>query len=105
MSGYHKYVRLKMDGLLKPWQKCVLICMCDVCCTSVSPLPVGKGVWSMCYTMKTGRYGAWLSTVVGQMLTSSGANVKMVVVTMLRSDVFHLLHMWHVLISHNNILT
>ena len=23
----------------------------------------------MCNTMKTGRYGAWLSTVVGQMLT------------------------------------
>jgi len=34
-----------------------------------------------------------------------GANAKMVVVTMLLSDVFHPLHMCHVLISHNNILT
>jgi len=34
-----------------------------------------------------------------------GANVEMVVVTTLRSDVYHLLHMCHVLISHNNILT
>ena len=34
-----------------------------------------------------------------------GANTEMVVVTALRSDVYHLLHMCHVVISHNNILT
>jgi len=45
--------------------KCVLIFVCDVCCTGENALPVGEGVWSMYNTMKTGRYGAWLSTVVG----------------------------------------
>jgi len=34
-----------------------------------NPLPVGEGVWSMCKTMKTGRYFAWLSAVAVQMLT------------------------------------
>ena len=52
--------------------KYVLIFVCDACCTSKNLLPVG-GVWSMCNTMKTGRYGAWLSTVVGQMLTATWA--------------------------------
>jgi len=45
--------------------KFVLIFVCGVCCTSENPLPVGEGVWSMCNNMKTGRYGAWLSTVAG----------------------------------------
>ena len=56
--------------------KCVLNFVCDVCCTSENPLPVGEGVWSMCNTMKTGRYGAWLSTVAGQMLTGSDLDTK-----------------------------
>jgi len=39
------------------------------------------GMWlstvaGMCNTMKTGRYGAWLSTVVGQMLTGSDLGTK-----------------------------
>jgi hypothetical protein len=45
--------------------KCVLITVCDVCCTSEYPLPLGDGVWSTCITMKTGRYVAWLSAVAG----------------------------------------
>jgi len=45
--------------------------VCDVHCTSENPLPVSEGVWSMCNTMKTGRYGAWLSTMAGKMLTGS----------------------------------
>ena len=49
--------------------KCVLIFVCDVCCTSKNPLLVGSGVWRMCNTMKTGSYAAWLSKVVGHMLT------------------------------------
>jgi len=57
MSGYHKYVRLKMDGLPEPWQTlkyevCFDFCVCDVCCTSENPLPVGEGAWSICNTMK-----------------------------------------------------
>ena len=80
MSGYRKYVRLKMDGLLEQWQtlkyEVCLIFLCDVCCTSENPLPTGEGVWRMCNTMKTGRYGAWLSTVVGQMLTGSDLGTK-----------------------------
>jgi len=73
MSGYHKYVRLKMDGLPEPWhtfkyEVCFDFCVCDVCCISENTLPVGEGVWGMCNAMKTGRYGAWLSTVAGQML-------------------------------------
>ena len=69
---------LKMDGLPEPWQTlkyemCFEFC---VCCTSENPLPVGEGVWSMCNTMKTGRYGAWLSTVAGQMLTGSDLDTK-----------------------------
>jgi len=48
-----------------------LIFVCDVCCTSKNPQPVGEGVWSMCNTMKIGRYGAWLSTMAGQMLTGN----------------------------------
>jgi len=62
-----------MDDLLEPWQtlKYVLIFMCDVWCTNDNPLSIGEGVWSMCNTMKTGRHGAWLSTVAGQMLTDS----------------------------------
>ena len=51
---------------------CVLIFMCDVCCTSKNPLPVGD-VWRVCNAMQTGRYGAWLSTVAGQMLTGHQA--------------------------------
>ena len=39
------------------WMKCVLIFVCDVCCTSENPLPVSEGVYSMCNTMKRGRYG------------------------------------------------
>jgi len=56
--------------------KCVLIFVCDVCCTSKNPQPVGEGVWSMCNTMKTGKYGAWLSTVAGQTLTGSDLGTK-----------------------------
>jgi hypothetical protein len=52
-----------------------LIFVCDVCCTSENLLPVG-GVWSMCNTMKTGRYNGWLSTVVGEMLTGSDLGTK-----------------------------
>ena len=55
---------------------CVLIVVCDVHCTSENPLPVSEGVWSMCNTMKTGRYGAWLSTVAGKMLTGSDLGTK-----------------------------
>jgi len=51
--------------------KCVLIFVCDVCCTSENALPVGEGVWRMCNIIKTGRYNAWLSTMAGQMLTGS----------------------------------
>jgi len=70
-SGYRKYVRLKMDGLLEPWQalKYVVIFVYDVCCTSENPMPVSESVWSMYNTMQTGRYGAWLSTVVGHVGT------------------------------------
>jgi len=56
--------------------KCVLIFVYDVCCSSENALPVGEGVWSMCNTMKTGRYGTWLSTVAGQMLTGSDLGTK-----------------------------
>jgi len=49
-----------------------------MCCTNENPLPFGEGVWSMCNTMKTGRYGAWLSTVAGQMLTGSDLGTKRV---------------------------
>jgi len=56
--------------------KCVLICVCDVCCTNKNPQPVGEGVWSMRSTMKTGRYDAWLSTVAGPMLTGSDLGTK-----------------------------
>ena len=31
MSGYHKYVRLKMDGLLEPWQTLKYEVCCDFC--------------------------------------------------------------------------
>ena len=46
-----------MDGLLEAWQTlkyemCFDFRVCDVCCTSEYPLPVGEGVWSMCNTMK-----------------------------------------------------
>ena len=58
------------------WRKCVLIFVFDVCCTSENPLPIVEGVWCMCNTMKTGRYGAWLSTVAGQMLTGSDLGTK-----------------------------
>jgi len=73
MSGYHKYVGLKMDGLPKPWQTLKYKVCLDLCvmCTSENLLPVGEGVWSMCNTMKTGRYGAWLPTVAGQMFAPS----------------------------------
>ena len=41
-------------------------------------MPVGEGVWSMCNTMKTGRYGAWCSTMAGQMLTwAPGMSTRM----------------------------
>ena len=74
MSGYHKYVRVKMDGLPEPWQnlkyEACFDFVCDVCCTSENPLTVGDSVWSTCNTMKTDRYGAWLSTVAWQMLTA-----------------------------------
>jgi hypothetical protein len=56
--------------------KFLFIFVCDVCCTSKNPLPVGEGVWSMCNTMKTGRYGAWLLTVAGQMLTGRYLGTK-----------------------------
>ena len=56
--------------------KFVLIFMCDVHCTSENPMPVGEGVWSMCNTMKTGRYSAWLSTVAEQMLIVTWAPGK-----------------------------
>ena len=83
MSGYHKYVRLKMGGLPEPQQTlkyevCFDFCVCDVCYTSENPLPVGEGVWSMCNTMKTGRYCAWLLTVAGQMLIGSELGTKQV---------------------------
>ena len=54
----------------KHWSvKWVVIFVSDVCCTSKNPMPVGDGVWSMCNTMQTGRYGAWLSTVAGHVGT------------------------------------
>jgi len=56
--------------------KCVLVFVCDVCCTSKNPQPFGEGVWNMCKTMKTGRYDAWFSTVAGQMLTCSDLGTK-----------------------------
>ena len=56
--------------------KSVLICVCDVCCTSESPLPDGEDVWSMCNAMKTARYDAWLSAVLGQMLIGSDLATK-----------------------------
>ena len=72
---------LKMDGLPEPWQTlkyevCFEFCVGNVCCISENPLPVVEGVWSMCNTMKTGRYCAWLSTVAGQMLTGSDLGTK-----------------------------
>jgi len=81
MSEYHKYVRLKMDDLPEPlhtlkYEVCVLVFVGDVCCTSKNPQPFGEGVQSMCNTMKTGRYGTWLSTVSGQMLTGSDLGTK-----------------------------
>ena len=49
---------------------------------------------------------SWLQTLSNSVFTVEykpwyhcGANAKMVVVTMLRSDVYHLLHMCHVLIK------
>ena len=62
-----------MDGLPEAWQTlkyevCFDFRVCDVCCTSENPLPIGDGVWSMYNTMKT---GAWLSSVAGQLLTWS----------------------------------
>jgi len=74
MSGYRKYVRLKTDGLPEPWQTlkcevCFDFCAYDVCCTSKNPMQVGDGVWSICNTVQTGRYGAWLSTVAGHVGT------------------------------------
>jgi hypothetical protein len=32
--------------------KCIVVIVCDVCCTSENPLPVGEGVWSMFNTVK-----------------------------------------------------
>jgi len=61
-----------MDGLLEPWQTLKY----GLCCPSENPLPVAEGVWIMCSTKKTGRYGAWLSTVAGQMLTGSDLGTK-----------------------------
>ena len=57
-----------MDGLLEPWQ-ILKYEVCFDCCVMCCTVPVGEGAWSMCNTMKSGRYGAWLSTVAGQMLT------------------------------------
>ena len=37
--------------------KCVLSFVCDVHCNGENPLPFSEGVWSMCNTMPTGRYG------------------------------------------------
>jgi len=37
--------------------KCFFIFMCHVHCNSENPLPFSEGVWSMCNTMQTGRYG------------------------------------------------
>ena len=57
MSGYHKYVRLKMDSLPEPGQTLkyeVCFEFCVMCCTSENPLPVSEGVWNMCNTMETG---------------------------------------------------
>ena len=55
---------------------------------------------------------SWLQTLDNSVITLEykpwyhcGANAEMVVVIKLRYDVYHLLHMCHVLISHNNILT
>ena len=55
---------------------------------------------------------SWLQTLNNTVFTLAykpwyhcGAKDEMVVATTLRSDVYHLLHMCHVLISHNNILT
>ena len=55
---------------------------------------------------------SWLQTPYNSVFTLEykawyhcAANGEMVVVTTLRSDVYHLFHMCHVLISHNNILT
>ena len=55
---------------------------------------------------------SWLQTLNSNVFTLEykswyhcGANAEMVVVTTLRSHVYHLLYMCHVLTSHNNILT
>jgi len=49
---------------------------------------------------------SWLQTLDNSVFTLEcrpwyhcGANAEMVVVTMLRSDMYHLLHMYHVLIK------
>jgi len=69
ISGYHKYVRLKMDGLLEPWQTeawSVFWILCVMCVARVKiHCQLVKVYWNMCNTMKAGRYRAWLSTVAG----------------------------------------
>ena len=70
-----------------------MICVFDVCCTSENPLPIVEGVWSMCNTMKQGRYGAWLSTVAGEMLTGSDLGTK------------HVRYRWCVAYRHVQLIT
>ena len=55
---------------------------------------------------------SWLQTLDNSVFTLEykpwyhcGPNAEMVVVTTFRSDVYHLLHVCHVLITHNKILT
>jgi len=55
---------------------------------------------------------SWLQTLDNSVFTLEyklwyhcGADAEMVVVTILWSDAYHLPHMCHVLIIHNNILT
>ena len=55
---------------------------------------------------------SWLQTLDNSVFTLEykpwyhcGANGKMIVVTTMMSDVYHLLHMFHVLICHSYILT
>ena len=40
MSGYHKYVRLKMDGLLGPWQALKYEGVLILCVMRVAPLKI-----------------------------------------------------------------
>ena len=80
VSGFHKYVRLKMDGLLEPWQTLKYEVCFDFCVWCVLHQWKSTASWwrcmEMCNTRKTGRHGAWLSTVAGQMMSGSDLGIK-----------------------------